>query len=123
MTSETRKGWCLESGKFREELPGTMAGKLGENHAGELHQETLASRVKRILTEELRRLGWTESELPARRKSDPAKLATAARLRKETTLSMKGIAARVHLRRSRSANARLHDWMRNKGRPQTFLKP
>jgi len=33
-------------------------------------------------------------------------------LRKETTLTIKAIAARLHLGTSKSANARLHGWMR-----------
>jgi len=49
--------------------------------------------------------------LVLRRKSDPAKLAIGARLRKETTLSIKGIATRLHVGTSKSANARLHHWM------------
>ena len=72
--------------------------------------------------EELARLGWTSSELTERRKSDPDKLALAARLRRETTLSLRTIAARVHLGSSKSANALLHRWMREpanapKGKP------
>jgi hypothetical protein len=54
-----------------------------------------------------------------RRKSDPAKLAIAAWLRRETTLSLhtlhtlkKKIATRVYLGTSRSANTQLHDWMK-----------
>jgi hypothetical protein len=39
---------------------------------------------------------------------DPAKLALAARWRRETTLSLRAIAARVHLGTSKSASARLH---------------
>jgi len=46
--------------------------------------------------------------------SDPARLAIAARLRQETTLSLKHIAERVHLGTSKSANARLHEWMKRK---------
>ncbi|MDB6064786.1 MAG: hypothetical protein JWR26_994, partial [Pedosphaera sp.] len=42
-------------------------------------------------------------ELALRRKSDPAKLAIAERLRRETTLTLKAIAARVHLGTSKSA--------------------
>ena len=41
-------------------------------------------------------------------------LAIAERLRKETTLSIKAIAARVQLGSSRSANARLHRWLRGR---------
>jgi hypothetical protein len=47
-----------------------------------------------------------------RRKRDPAKLRIAARVRTETTLSLKAIAARVHLGTSKGANANLHKWMR-----------
>jgi hypothetical protein len=65
------------------------------------------------MEEELRRLGWNSQELAIRSKSDPDKLAIAARLRRETTLPLKAIAARVHLGTSKSANARLHAWMRN----------
>jgi hypothetical protein len=39
-------------------------------------------------------------------------MALAARLRRETTLTLRAIAARVHLDSSKSANARLHEWMR-----------
>ena len=45
------------------------------------------------------------------RKNDPRKLALAARLRKETTLPIKAIAALVHLGSSKSANATLHRFM------------
>jgi hypothetical protein len=66
----------------------------------------------RSVAEESCRLDWSESDLPARRKSDPAKLAIAARLRREATLSIKAIAARMHLGTSRRAKARLHAWLR-----------
>jgi len=53
--------------------------------------------------------------LAARRKGDPLKLRIAARLRRETTLSIKAIAIRVHLGTSKSANARLHQAMKDGG--------
>jgi hypothetical protein len=59
--------------------------------------------------------------LVRRRKNDPDKLAIAARLRRETTLTLKAIAARVRLGTSKSANARLHKWMRKS--PATKTKP
>jgi len=62
--------------------------------------------------QELKWLGCTEADLAARRKNDPLKLAIAARLWKETTLSLKPIAARVHLGTSKGANSNLHKWMR-----------
>jgi len=47
--------------------------------------------AERIITEELSRLGWQETGLASRRKGDPAKLQKAARVRGETTLSVKHI--------------------------------
>jgi hypothetical protein len=41
--------------------------------------------------------GWQESDLAVRHRTDPGKLAIAARLRKETTLPIKWIAARVKI--------------------------
>lgn len=106
-----RHGWCLGSEEFKEKLLEKMEGKLGENHSGEQRLETAQSKAERIIREELRRLGWKEGELATRRKNDPVKLAIAGRLRKETTLTIKSIAERVHLGSSKGANARLHGWM------------
>ncbi len=71
----------------------------------------------RIVAEEISRLGWTESDLANRRKSDPAKLRLAVRLRTETTLSIKAIARLIHLATSKSANIRLHEWMKQSAAP------
>jgi hypothetical protein len=56
----------------------------------------------------LRRLGWKEARLEQGFKSDPVKLAIAARLRRETTLPLKWIAGRLHLGSWKSLNAKLH---------------
>ncbi len=106
-----RRGWCLGGPEFKSRMLEKMEGKLGDHHSGELRRETAEAKAVRLVGEELARLGWKEADLASRRKSDPAKLAIAARLRTETTLSIKEIAARVHLGTSRSANARLHQWM------------
>src|ERR1035441_5578209 len=90
-----RRGWHLGSEQFKEQMLELMEGKFGESHSGELHRETAEQRADRIVAEELARRGWQESELATRRRSDPGKLASAARLRSETTLPIKWIAARV----------------------------
>ena len=59
----------------------------------------------------------SENCCPERRKNDPAKLALAARLRRETTLPLKWITARVRLGTSKSANAKLHRWLRSHPEP------
>jgi putative transposase len=107
-----RRGWCLGSQEFRNQMLEEMEGKLGEHHSGELRRKTDEAKAERIVAKEISALGWSERELAGRRKSDPAKLAIGARLRKETTLSLKAIAARVHLGTSKGANTNLHKWMR-----------
>jgi hypothetical protein len=51
--------------------------------------------------------------LATRRQSDPGKLRIAARLRRETTLTIKAIASRVRLGSSRSGYVRLHEWIKS----------
>ena len=89
-----------------------MDGKLGDNHPGELRRESGDAKAKRIIGEELARLGWSQSDLARRPKSDPAKLALGARLRNETTLSIREIAARLELGKPKGAKSNLHKWMR-----------
>jgi putative transposase len=109
-----QQGWCLGSEAFRDQMLALMDDRLGESHSGELRRENANAKADRILKEELRRRGWQEIELEERRKNDPEKLEIAARLRKETTLTVKEIARRVNLGSSKSANANLHRWMRQK---------
>jgi putative transposase len=106
-----RRGWCLGGEAFRKQMLEKMEDKLGEHHSGELRRETAGAKADRIVGQELRRLGWKQADLAGRRKGDPAKLALATRLRRETTLPLKDIAARLNLGTSKSANARLHKWM------------
>jgi hypothetical protein len=107
-----RRGWCLGSAQFKNQMLEKMEDELGEHHSGELRRENAEAKAQRIVAEELARRGWREADLAERRKGDPGKLAIAARLRQETTLSMKAITDRVKLGTSRSANMRLHKWMR-----------
>ena len=85
-------------------------GRLGASHAGELRKQASKTKAEGIITAELQRLGWTEADLERRHKSDPGKLALAARLRRETTLPMKWMAARLRLGTWKSAGTRLQTW-------------
>ncbi len=102
-----RRGWCLGSREFKQKQLEEIEGQIGEHHFGQLRLETAAVKAERIITEELGRLGWQETDLVSRRRQDPAKLAIALRLRKETTLSVKQIAIRLHLGTTRSASVSL----------------
>ena len=108
-----RRGWCHGSEEFRKQLIEKMEKGLGDHHTGALHLEAAQARAERILAEELARLGWTAADLSKRRKSDPDKLAIAARLRKETTLTIKRIAVRLNLGSAKSAKTRMQEWMNN----------
>jgi REP element-mobilizing transposase RayT len=107
-----RRGWCVGSGAFQREMLARMEGELGESHAGELRGQVAAAKAERILAEELHRRGWERQELARRSKSDTDKLEIAARLRRETTMTIKAIAARVGLGSSKAANTKLHQHMR-----------
>jgi len=104
---QIRRGWCFGTENFRKQML-ELVQKQPVELPGKIERESSAVRAERIITEELGRLGWTREQLAARRKSDPQKLALAARLRKETTLTIKDIALRLHLGTSKSANANLH---------------
>ena len=100
-----RRGWCLGSEEFRQKMLGLMEEKLGDNHSGELRRETAEQKANRIIAEELLSRGWKESDLTTRGRSDRGKLAIASRLRSETTLPIKWIAARVHIGTAKGAKS------------------
>jgi REP element-mobilizing transposase RayT len=108
---ELREGWCLGAEAFRRECLERMEGKVGENHPGQTRFETAQAKAERIIAEELGGLNWTEQDLAARPKSDSLKLALAARLRQQTTLSVKQVAERLHLGKPKGARTNLHKFM------------
>jgi hypothetical protein len=87
--------WLLGGLEFKKQMLERMEETLGDHHSGELRRESAEVKAERIIREELRR------------KSDPSKLALANRLRRETILSVKVIAERLHLGSPKSARARL----------------
>lgn len=92
-----RRGWCLGDEAFRQELLGRMRGRLGENHYAAERQESGEAQARGLLAAELKRLGWTPADLGRRRKGDPGKVAIAGRLRTETTMTLKWIAAELRM--------------------------
>jgi REP element-mobilizing transposase RayT len=117
---ELRRGWCLGSSAFKREMLLRMESGLGEHHSGELRRGTAEAKGEKLVAEELERLGWKEADLKSRRKNDPDKLEIGARLRRETTLTIKAIAARVGLGTSKGANTNLHRQMQKGAkRPKT----
>ena len=90
-----RRGWCLGEEKFWEELLTQMSERIGAEHYGEERAETAEAMAELIIAEELKRGRWQEADLKTRSKGDPVKVALAARLRAETTMTVGWIAERL----------------------------
>lgn len=108
-----RRGWCLGDKAFRKELLAQMKEQMGEHHFGEERMETEQERAEGIVLEGLKRLGWKETDVEIRRKGDREKLKLAVRLREETTVTVKWIAARLRMGTWTHVNHLLY-WHRRK---------
>ena len=97
MGSAARFNWCWGVEAFRKELLAQVEERRGASHYGEELQESATEKTERLVRQELEKLGWTEAELGARRKGDRAKLKLAVKLRAETTMTLKWIAARLQM--------------------------
>jgi REP element-mobilizing transposase RayT len=90
-----RRGWCLGEEKFREELLTQMSERMGAEHYGEERAKTAEALAELIIAEELKLGRWQEADLKTRPKGDSVKVALAARLRAETTMTVGWIAERL----------------------------
>jgi REP element-mobilizing transposase RayT len=90
-------GWCLGSEQFRQELLAQVSELASPRHAGEEIRESAFAKAERVAQEELTALGWTAQDLQGRRKGDAHKVRIAARLRRETTMTLDWIAARLSM--------------------------
>jgi putative transposase len=86
------RGWCLGSEEFRQELLASAAGQLRATHYGAERREAQEAKALRVLREEMSRLGWDQGALRQAGKGDERKVRMAARIRKDTTMSLKWIA-------------------------------
>jgi plasmid replication initiation protein len=111
-----RRGWCFGEETFRHELLAQMGGQMGEHHYGMERWESAEDKAARIVQEELVKAGWTEQELAARPKGDPVKVITAARVRQETTMTLKWISQRLHMGAWTHVNKRLYEYRRENRR-------
>jgi putative transposase len=106
-----RRGWFLGGDALKQELLAQVSAKAGQWHYGEALQESAAAKADRIVREELLRRKWDEKTLAASRKGDAVKVAIAQRLRRETTVTLAWIAARLQMG-SRTYLAHLLYWER-----------
>jgi putative transposase len=99
-----RRGWCWGPKSFREELLEWIGQKQGQQHYGEELRESDQQKAERLVAQMLRQRGWTDTELGKRKKGDRGKVAMAARLRRETTMSWGWIAKRLAMGHWRTAS-------------------
>ena len=92
-----RRGGCLGDATFRKELLESAHTRATESHPAETRRETAEEKARRILQEELDKLGWMGAELSRRAKGDARKIRIARRLRTETSVTLKWIATELHL--------------------------
>ncbi len=107
MLKALRRGGCLGSHELKQQPFEALDGQVGQHHFGEMRLEVAQAKAERIISEDLGGLGWPETDLAWRRKRDPGKVRIVRRLRKETTLSVKAMAARLHVGTPGSASVRL----------------
>jgi REP element-mobilizing transposase RayT len=92
-----RRGWCFGDEAFRAELLSRLRATVPDNRRGPVPPEAQVQLGRMLVAEELARRGWSAEELARRCKTDPEKVLIARRLRRETTLSLRWIAAALHM--------------------------
>jgi hypothetical protein len=105
-----RRGWCLGDNRFRRGLPAHVSERLGAEHYGSEREEAAEAKAERIISDELSRRRWKESDVERRAKGDRVKIALAMCPRRETLVTVKWIAARLHLGTAGYVNNRLYRW-------------
>ncbi len=68
-----RRGWCLGEEQFRKELLEQVHEMAGAQHYGEEIGQSAEEKARRIIAEELAKLGWKEGDLGLRRKGEVGK--------------------------------------------------
>jgi REP element-mobilizing transposase RayT len=107
-----RRGWYLGPPRFHQALLKRLQGQLGPSHSGTMRRQASRAAAEAIIAQELRRLRWREADLGRRAKTDAAKVALAARLRRETTMTIGEIARRLRMGTRNTLSAKLHQWRR-----------
>jgi REP-associated tyrosine transposase len=103
-----RRGWYLGEETFRQELLAQMSERMGAEHYGEERAQTAEAMAEQIIAQELQRRRWKEADLKTWPKGDPTKVALAARLRAQTTMTVGWIAERLGMGTRGSLNHLLY---------------
>jgi REP element-mobilizing transposase RayT len=109
-----RGGWKLGAEDFMAHLLDRLEGGLSENHRARERVETEGEKAERIVAQELKADGREEKDLRVLRKGDALKVRIAQRLRKETTVTLKWIAARLQMGTWTHVSNRIYNARRQK---------
>jgi REP element-mobilizing transposase RayT len=90
-----RRGWCVGSEQFRQDMLQYIERQRGKWHYGQELFEAAEGRAERLIKQALRDQGVSEAQLAKLRKGHPFKIKLAARLRSETTVTIGWIAQRL----------------------------
>ena len=82
---------------FRQGLLERVSAKAGPQHYGAELAESAEAKAERIVAEELKGRGWKWEDLVTQREGDAEKVAMAVRLRRETTMTLEWVAARLQM--------------------------
>ena len=80
---------------MRQELLEQVTTRPGPSHCGEAVQEAVEVEAERLVAAGLKRLGWSQEVLRAKRKGHPEKVALARELRSRTTMPLAWIGQRL----------------------------
>lgn len=92
-----RRGWLYGSDEFRQARLLEAADVVHPHHYGEERREASEAKARSIVAAELKKLRWTVEDLQSSRMGDPRKVRIARRLRTETTMTLKWIAAELKM--------------------------
>lgn len=103
-----RGAWFVGGEEFRRELLKQMEERAGPNYYGGEIREMSEAKAERLVSEELKRLGWREKDLKERPKGDAAKVRLARSLREQTTVTLANSLAGT--RKTMNEQPRLCHW-------------
>ena len=92
-----RSGWKIGAEDFADWLTDKLGRPASATKKRREHRETDAARAEKMVLEALTIVRWREIDLASRAKRDPVKVKIARRLRAETPMSRKWIAARLKM--------------------------
>jgi len=92
-----RTGWRIGPEDFVARLSEQAVVRTGENHTKAVRQEHDVEKARRLISEKLSSVGWDHQRLVREHKGHPIKVQLAQKLRNETIMSMKWIAAELSM--------------------------